>query len=356
MTEPSRSSGRRVTSPRLSRERPHPHHCLIGQRSRVGDVVAQPDVRGAKWSSRQAWSAPGDGRVGCSAPSRLWRDVVVEVEDVVRARIAAWSRAAVRSSMLRPADAVSHRGDPVSLLTRLQRLAGGHRSAYARDAEPVVGRQPCSPWIGGKVAYERGRGRRAAARAGARVGADRVGVGRGSLGARHGCGDRGAGRDWQDGLAHGRADGSRKRRHARASVAGCRPGARFRLGIVRQLFEPRAGRGLEPSAPICCKLPGVAAGLLASSWRPVEGAPSSGVDSSFAILHGLYWLCATWPPTARFAWWSTTRTGRTPRPCVTWPSCSRVSKSWTPRSWSRPAPGCGHGCRAARHGDDRCLR
>ena len=23
----------------------------------------------------------------------------------------------------------------------------------------------------------------------------------------------------------------------------------------------------------------------------MEGAPSSGVDSSFAILHGLYWLC-----------------------------------------------------------------
>src|SRR4029079_8761947 len=38
---------------------------------------------------------------------------------------------------------------------------------------------------------------------------------------------------------------------------------------------------------------GVAAGLLGLPGAPsAEGSTSSGVDPSFAILHGLYWLCA----------------------------------------------------------------
>ena len=46
--------------------------------------------------------------------------------------------------------------------------------------------------------------------------------------------------------------------------------------------------------PICCKaLP--AWQPLCSGFQarpPAEGPPASGVDPSFAILHGLYWLCA----------------------------------------------------------------
>ena len=82
---------------------------------------------------------------------------------------------------------------------------------------------------------------------------------------------------------------------------------------MRQLFEPPLAEASELERADL--LQASAASRRASSGflaGPVEGAPSSGVDSSFAILHGLYWLCATWPPTARFAWWSTTRTGRTP--------------------------------------------
>ncbi len=68
----------------------------------------------------------------------------------------------------------------------------------------------------------------------------------------------------------------------------------FAFGVVRQLFEPMlaeaspAERGdlLQAGA-------GVAAGLLAFPGAPAATAPaSSGVDPSFAILHGLYWLCA----------------------------------------------------------------
>ena len=46
--------------------------------------------------------------------------------------------------------------------------------------------------------------------------------------------------------------------------------------------------------PICCRAAaGVAAGLLGLPGAPpAEGPSASGVDPSFAILHGLYWLCA----------------------------------------------------------------
>jgi DNA-binding CsgD family transcriptional regulator len=69
----------------------------------------------------------------------------------------------------------------------------------------------------------------------------------------------------------------------------------FAFGVVRQLFEPEvAGTSEEERALLLDGPPGVAARLLAlpglgydlTSTQPV--AP----DPSFAVLHGLYWLCA----------------------------------------------------------------
>jgi DNA-binding CsgD family transcriptional regulator len=68
----------------------------------------------------------------------------------------------------------------------------------------------------------------------------------------------------------------------------------FAFGVVRQLFEPplREASELE-RADLLQAAAGVAAGLLDFPGAPtLDGSPSSGVDPSFAILHGLYWLCA----------------------------------------------------------------
>jgi DNA-binding CsgD family transcriptional regulator len=68
----------------------------------------------------------------------------------------------------------------------------------------------------------------------------------------------------------------------------------FAFGVVRQLFEPPLVEASEPErADLLHDAAGVAAGLLAlPGVPPTEGPPSPGVDPSFAILHGLYWLCA----------------------------------------------------------------
>src|SRR5947207_1007852 len=69
--------------------------------------------------------------------------------------------------------------------------------------------------------------------------------------------------------------------------------ANFAFGVVRQLFEPPLVEASEPErADLLQAAAGVAAGLLGLPGAPANGAPSSGVDPSFAILHGLYWLCA----------------------------------------------------------------
>ncbi len=113
----------------------------------------------------------------------------------------------------------------------------------------------------------------------------------------------------------------------------------FAFGVVRQLFEPPLVEASElERAELLQGAAGVAAGLLRLPGAPaVEGPPSSGVDPSFAILHGLYWFCANLAAVGvRSASWLTTHTGQTPRPCVTWPSCSLGSKSWRSLSWWRP--------------------
>ena len=68
----------------------------------------------------------------------------------------------------------------------------------------------------------------------------------------------------------------------------------FAFGVVRQLFEPPLADASElERADLLQGAAGVAAGLLGlPGASPADGAPSSAVDPSFAILHGLYWLCA----------------------------------------------------------------
>ena len=68
----------------------------------------------------------------------------------------------------------------------------------------------------------------------------------------------------------------------------------FAFGVVRQLFEPPLAEASElERADLLQAAAGVASGLLGLPGAPAaDSPPSSGVDPSFAILHGLYWLCA----------------------------------------------------------------
>jgi DNA-binding CsgD family transcriptional regulator len=68
----------------------------------------------------------------------------------------------------------------------------------------------------------------------------------------------------------------------------------FAFGVVRQLFEPvLAEASAAERADVLEGAAGVAAGLLGLPGA-AEGGTSlpTGVDQSFAVLHGLYWLCA----------------------------------------------------------------
>ena len=68
----------------------------------------------------------------------------------------------------------------------------------------------------------------------------------------------------------------------------------FAFGVVRQLFEPSLVEASEDEhADLLHGAAGVAAGLLGLPGAPpADGSPSLRFDPSFAILHGLYWLCA----------------------------------------------------------------
>ena len=66
----------------------------------------------------------------------------------------------------------------------------------------------------------------------------------------------------------------------------------FAFGVVRQLLEP-ALRGMDDAGDLFQGPAGVAAGLLGLPGAPAhDGAAFADQDSSFAVLHGLYWLCA----------------------------------------------------------------
>ncbi len=68
----------------------------------------------------------------------------------------------------------------------------------------------------------------------------------------------------------------------------------FAFGVVRQLFEPPLAEASElERAELLQAAAGVAAGFLGLPGAPAtESVPATGGDPSFAILHGLYWLCA----------------------------------------------------------------
>ncbi len=68
----------------------------------------------------------------------------------------------------------------------------------------------------------------------------------------------------------------------------------FAFGVARQLFEPPLAEASElERVDLLQAAAGVAAGFLGLPGAPpILGPPASGVDPSFAILHGLYWLCA----------------------------------------------------------------
>src|SRR5215831_1776760 len=67
----------------------------------------------------------------------------------------------------------------------------------------------------------------------------------------------------------------------------------FAFGVVRQLFEPAlAGVSASEREELLDGAPGFAAralGLPGAPARP-SGEPDDTGDSSFAVLHGLYWL------------------------------------------------------------------
>ena len=66
----------------------------------------------------------------------------------------------------------------------------------------------------------------------------------------------------------------------------------FAFGVVRQLLEPVL-RGVDDPEGLFQGPAGVAAGLLGLPGAPAhDGAAFADQDSSFAVLHGLYWLCA----------------------------------------------------------------
>jgi DNA-binding CsgD family transcriptional regulator len=67
----------------------------------------------------------------------------------------------------------------------------------------------------------------------------------------------------------------------------------FAFGVVRQLFEPALAEASELERSDLLQASGGAAALLGLPGTPAaSGGLSTGIDPSFAILHGLYWLCA----------------------------------------------------------------
>jgi DNA-binding CsgD family transcriptional regulator len=67
----------------------------------------------------------------------------------------------------------------------------------------------------------------------------------------------------------------------------------FAFGVVRQLFEaPLAEASELERADLLQAAAGVAAGILELPGAPTADGVPSDVDRSFALLHGLYWLCA----------------------------------------------------------------
>ena len=119
----------------------------------------------------------------------------------------------------------------------------------------------------------------------------------------------------------------------------------FAFGVVRQLLEPVL-RGVDDPEGLFQGPAGVAAGLLGLPGAPAhDGAAFADQDSSFAVLHGLYWLCADLAGAAATLRAGGRRAlGRRPLPAI--PELPRAA----PRGAARRASGGGPAAGGARAG------
>ena len=84
------------------------------------------------------------------------------------------------------------------------------------------------------------------------------------------------------------ADGGMRVLRSRGTELECD----FAFGVVRQLFEPPLAEASDLDRDeLLQAAAGVAGSLLGLPGVPPMAVPT-GVDPSFAVLHGLYWLCA----------------------------------------------------------------
>ena len=180
------------------------------------------------------------------------------------------------------------------------RRCRGLKWANLRDcsAAGCVHRSCFRPRRGWSDACERGRrlSSKAGHAAGAspRAGEDRVGSCGRALGSRPVRSSRRSCRHWQDRAAGGGAARGDRRRHARASCTRHGDGAGLRVRCCPAAFRASIGRCVRHrSLGLLQGAAGVAARILGLPGAPApDASEDSTVDPSFAVLHGLYWLCA----------------------------------------------------------------
>ncbi|MGZ4227277.1 MAG: AAA family ATPase [Solirubrobacteraceae bacterium] len=106
----------------------------------------------------------------------------------------------------------------------------------------------------------------------------------------------------------------------------------FAFGVVRQLLEPPLAEADDAQrAEYLEGVAGVAAAMLELPGAGGDGTGiAAGPDPPFAVLHGLYCLCAKSAPRSPCALPLTTRTGRIRLRCGSSRSCSR---GWRDCRW-----------------------
>ena len=220
----------------------------------------------------------------------------------------------------RPLDS-RHPSLPPAPAARCHRRRGGGTSTLASAPGGVVltgTRRPCMPELGVRFPSPplRETSRRAAARARGRAERPHRGRSRGPAGVRRA--PRGRGRRPASGKSALLAAVRARRRSSGCGCCGSR-GAElereFAFGVVRQLLEPRPAAALTTARPPSrapAGAPRVCSGCPARRRTTARRSPT---DSSFAVLHGLYWLCADLAARRPLCVVWTTRTGPTPPPC-----------------------------------------